>query len=340
MKNYIHYLFILITISVTVSCENELPFNIKENPPKLVMNALINADSLSNILFLNFTGRENMGHVQNVTLEVRVNGQVKETLRPLPIETNNGQQCRFNITRTFNPGDLVCFDAFTDDHNYHVWAEVTVPQRLDEIENIDTLTVPLTQNGFTHDYMRYKITFRDRPNEINYYRIAVEKQMSLWGYNYKEEGEGDTYTHWTKHISYSFIGREDVVLTDGQPSTGDDENNGLFDTPKNIYGVFDDSRFKNTSYTMTIYNNPDIENDYDHNGYYEGMDVIIRLLSITETEYYYLKALNLVDSDAYDETINEPIRYPSNVHGGTGMVGISTEVSKKVRIKTWKHPQF
>ena len=50
-------------------------------------------------------------------------------------------------------------------------------------------------------------------------------------------------------------------------------------------------------------------------GYYEGMDVIIRLLSITETEYYYLKALNLVDSDVYDETINEPLRYPSNQHG-------------------------
>lgn len=63
------------------------------------------------------------------------------------------------------------------------------------------------------------------------------------------------------------------------------------------------------------------------------MDIIVRLLSITETEYYYLKALNLVDSDVYDETINEPLRYPSNVHGGTGMVSISTEVSQTVRIR-------
>lgn len=59
------------------------------------------------------------------------------------------------------------------------------------------------------------------------------------------------------------------------------------------------------------------------------MDIIIHLRSITEVEYYYLKALNLVDSDIYDETIDEPIKYPSNVHGGTGMIGISTEVSKK-----------
>ncbi|WP_418486231.1 hypothetical protein, partial [Dysosmobacter sp.] len=35
------------------------------------------------------------------------------------------------------------------------------------------------------------------------------------------------------------------------------------------------------------------------------------------------EALNLADSDAYDETINEPIKYPGNVHGGVGIVGIS-----------------
>ncbi|KAB6260484.1 DUF4249 domain-containing protein, partial [Bacteroides xylanisolvens] len=41
----------------------------------------------------------------------------------------------------------------------------------------------------------------------------------------------------------------------------------------------------------------------------------------------------LVDSDAYDETINEPIKYPSNVHGGIGMIGISTETSKIIHIE-------
>lgn len=333
MKTHIHYLSILITILVFISCQNELPFDIKKNPPKLTMNALINADSLTNVLFLNFTGRENTNHVQDVTLEIRVNGQLKESLRPLPV-TKDEQQCRFTITTKFTPGDAVRIDAITDDGNYHAWAEVGVPQRLAEIESIDTLTVPLKQNGYSRNYMRYKITFKDRPNEKNYYRIAIDKQMSMWGYNH-EEGGGD-YIYWTKHISYSFIGREDIVLTDGHPSTGDDEDSGLFDAAQNIYGVFDDSRFQNSSYTMTIYNNPEVEYDKDQAGFYEGMDVIIRLLSITETEYYYLKALNLVDSGVYDETINEPIRYPSNVHGGTGIVGISTEISKKVRIRTWQ----
>ena len=332
MKTYIyHPLILLVIILVTVSCENELPFNIKDNPPKLVMNAFINADSMTNVLFLNLTGKNYANHIENATVEVHVNGELRETLRPLPMETEYDKQCRFNITGKFASGEVVRIDAMTDDGKYHAWAEITVPQRLDKIENIDTLTVPLTQNGHTQDYMRYKITFKDRPNEANFYRIVVDKQMRLWGYNHEEGGED--YLHWTKHISYSFIGREDIVLTDGQPSTGDDEDNGLFDTAKNIYGVFDDSRFRDTSYTMTVYNDPAIPYNNNYNGYYEGMDVIIRLLSITETEYYYLKALNLVDSDVYDETINEPLRYPSNVHGGTGMIGISTEVSQTVRIR-------
>ena len=57
MRTYTyHPLILLVIILSTVSCENELPFNIKDNPPKLVMNAFINADSLTNVLFLNLTG--------------------------------------------------------------------------------------------------------------------------------------------------------------------------------------------------------------------------------------------------------------------------------------------
>ena len=66
----------------------------------------------------------------------------------------------------------------------------------------------------------------------------------------------------------------------------------MFDTVKNIYGVFDDSRFKNTSYTMTVYNQTNVEGLSKY-GTNVKMDMIVRLLSITETEYYYLKALNL-----------------------------------------------
>ena len=70
MRTRICYPFILlIALLTTVSCENELPFSVKDNPPKLVMNAPINADSLTNVLYLNFTGRGYATHVENATVE-------------------------------------------------------------------------------------------------------------------------------------------------------------------------------------------------------------------------------------------------------------------------------
>lgn len=327
MKNHIYYPFILlVTLLTAVSCENELPFNVKDNPPKLVMNALINADSPTNVLFLNFTGRNNATHVTNATVEIRVNGELSEDLRPLPPKHEEDMQCRFNITSKFTPGDIVRIDAHTNDGQYHAWTEITVPQRPNEIANIDTLTVPLNQYNYIQNYLRYKISIKDRPNENNYYRLIVDKQMSVKSHN-GETGEPVTQT---VH-RYNFIGREDVVLTDGKPTTSDDENNGMFDTVRNIYGVFDDTRFKDTSYIMTVYNQTDNEIFSEDNSNV-NIDVFIRLLSITEMEYYYLKALNLIDTDAYDETINEPIKFPGNIQGGIGFVGISTEVSKVIHI--------
>lgn len=334
MRRYFCYLTALISTLIIGSCQNELPFSIKDNPPKLVMNALINADSPTNILYLNFTGKENTTLAWNATVEVRINGQVTESLRPLPLEQEEiNPQSRFEISSNFTPGDVVRIDAYTDDGQFHAWAEVTVPQRPLEIEHIDTLTVPLKQSYSTQDCLRYKITINDRPGETNYYRIIVDKQTTLWDYNHNG-GESDRH-YWTLH-SYSFVGREDIVLTDGKPITGDDEDNGMFDTTRNVYGVFDDSRFKDTSYIMTVYNSNHIDIRRD-DGYFHRMDVFIRLQSITETEYYYLKALNYIDSDAYDETINEPIKFPGNVNGGTGIVSISTEVSQKIEIRKPQH---
>lgn len=332
MRTFIHYLLIAVSVLTIVSCENELPFNAKNNPSKLVMNALINADSLTNIVFLNFTGREHITHIQDATLEVRVNGDLKEQLRPLPIELENmSPQCRFSITCKLSPGDVLRLDAFTDDGQHHVWAEVTVPRHPTEIENIDTLTVPFTVNSFTTEYLRHKITFSDLPNEDNYYRIIMDTRVIQTKLN--DNNEVIT-TSWH---NYNYAYREDIVLTDGQPSSENDAENGLFDTTKNVYGVFNDSRFKNSTYTMTVhvprYLFQDIE-DYPY--LTKKIDITIHLLSITETEYYYLRALNLTNSDSFDETINEPVKFPSNVNGGTGFVGVSTEVSKVIQISDIK----
>lgn len=330
MKPYMHYLFLLIVTLAIVSCENELSFSTKDNPPKLVMNALINADSVTNVVYLNLTGKEQVTHILNATLTVHVNGKLTESLRPLPIPPNAVPQCSFTMKGKFTPEDVVRLDAFTDDGQYHAWAEVTIPRRPDNIEEIDTLTVPLTQSGYTRNHLRHKITIKDLTGEDNYYRLVMDTRVIQTKLN----GNKEIIATQTWH-NYNFVSREDVVLTDGQPTTGSDEENSMFDTTKNTYGVFNDSRFKNSIYTMTVYVPSELFRGIDPLGPFlsEQADITVRLLSITETEYYYLRALNLASSDAYDEMLSEPIKYPSNVHGGTGIVGASTETSKIIHIK-------
>lgn len=324
---FLRYLpLLLCLLALTTACEKEIPYDFKEHPTKLVMNALINADKETNMLYLNFTGKERSSSTQNARLEVRVNGVLKEELQPVYSGSEPVYPCQFKISTRFAPGDVVRMDAFAEEGLYHAWAEVEVPQRPAPIRQVEHSWTPLVQNGYSREYMRYRISIEDRPGEQNFYRLVVDQQteVELW-----EPGEDGKPQRQVRHI-YEFIGREDVVLTDGQPMNGDDEDNGLFDTVKNMYAVFDDSRFQDTSYTMTVYNRPEI-NTYSYEKFIR-MDVVFRLESLSETAYYYLKALNTIESDGYDEAINEPISFPSNVHGGTGIVSISTGNTYTVNI--------
>ena len=317
MKKHIASLFSALTVLLAVSCKNEIPFDINENPPKLVMNAFINADSLTNYLFLNLTGRRQPTHVEDASLEVRVNGMLREKLRPMAVEA-------------------------TADGLHHAWAEVTVPQRMTQALQVETANASLRRHGAVQEFLCYKITLNDIPNEKNFYRLIVDKQTK-WFSRFEERNllhpENETLQGNKKILTetyhdYQYIFREDVVLTDGHPQSDAEEENGMFDNASNVYGVFDDSRFESSPYTLTVYNNPSpqryggIQNILRYT-----VDVYIRLLSITEAEYYYLKALNIIDSDVFDEVLNEPISYPSNVHGGTGIVGISTEISKVIHLE-------
>lgn len=111
---------------------------------------------------------------------------------------------------------------------------------------------------------------------------------------------------------------------------------------ENIYGVFDNSRFAGQSYTMTVYATsyeewPDLFPP--HTVKRKISDCHVRLLSINETDFLYFKALNLIDSDVYDETIMEPIVFAKNVHGGLGIVSISTETSVKINLTDEKYDE-
>ena len=338
-REYLPLLFLLpVFIS---SCENEIIFDKEANPPKLVMNALINADSTYNVLYLNKSGQTAIGHVTDASVEVRVNGILVEAPEALPMpegETGSLQK-RFLITTKFQPGDQVRIDAMTGDGAHHAWAEVSVPQPPMPIIRVDTATVSVNEYGnFYTDRLRYRITFSDRPEHArNYYRLILERRSTVYATVFSPERKDTVLTG----RDVRMLSREDVVLTDGHPSLSGNDNN-LFDQEENIYGVFDNSRFAGQSYTMTVYSSsyeawPVLSTP--HILRREVKECYVRLLSINETDFLYLKALNLIDSDAYDETM-EPIVFASNVHGGLGIVSISTETSTKIILTDKKYDEW
>lgn len=333
IKKYICQLPLLLMLLLS-SCENEIPFNKEANPPKLVINALINADSINNILYLNKTGQSVISNVTDASVEIRVNGVPVETPQALPIRAGEdfiSLQKRFLITTKFRPGDKVRIDAWTGDGEYHAWAEVTVPQPPMPIERVDTATALVNEyDSYYTNRLRYRITFSDRPNEANYYRLILDQRSTIYA-TITSPSIRDTVLTWQ---NFKMLAREDMVLTDGHPTLSGNDND-LFEQAENIYGVFDDNRFAGQSYTMTVY--PSAYEEWPalfspHVVTRKVRDCYVRILSISETDFQYFKALNLIDSDVYDATIMEPVVFASNVHGGLGIVSISTETSVRINL--------
>ncbi len=332
MKRH-HILWLSGCIILFLACENEIDLNFEERPPRLIMNALINNDNDQNYLYLNMTGPYATANVKDATVEIQVNGELVETPQPDRFDWEGDYQLQFPIHSRFRPGDVVRIDARTPDGKHHAWAEVTAPQPA-TIVGVDTLsTRRLVNTRYSNnswmDLLRYRITIKDRPQERNFYRLVVEAYDTVAVYI-----PDSLKTNILASVHNTMNIDEDVVLTDGRPSSSDDE---MFTQPKNIYAVFDDHRFRDKDYTLNVYSTPlantgeftwySWPDSYQVHYLWVRTRINIRLQSISEAEFRYLKILNVIDSDAYDEVLNEPITFPSNVHGGTGFVSISSSTS-------------
>ncbi|MDO4715394.1 MAG: DUF4249 domain-containing protein [Bacteroidales bacterium] len=314
--------YILFVAWVTfVACTNELPYDQLEREPRLIMNALINADAEAQELSLFLTGRDrSMPLQQGATLAISVNGQRRYTLRS---DNDAMGKSKFVFDADFNSGDRVRFDVNTDDGKYHAWAEVVVPEMPQAASDFrEQRAAPLSSYG-SNLVTRYNFTIHDDPTVRNYYRLSAGYIKEYYMAN------ADTSTmairpwsHVFRSAHYAYNSREDMALSDGLPTPRQEENDeiGLVGM-SNITGVFDDTYFIGGRYMMSIYQ------ERQSNLYQVMPDSVAELAeiaieAISEDYYHYLRALNIFDSDMYTEELSQPIVFPSNVQGGTGMVTI------------------
>lgn len=325
---YISFTCAVVLLLLLSSCENDMDFDTGNIPPKLTLNGFIYADSLNNKLYLSLTGETDPQRVSGATVEVTVNGEQRQVLTATVVKDTPLHSVE--VTTPLRPGDRVRIDAHTDDGKHHAWVEETIPQPV-QIQQIDTSRVAVPPKPYyqSDKNLRFRIRFTDRPGEKNYYRIVLEQRHTIRGKTMQGNETSALYKY------FGFWPWEDIALTDGRPATSEELDTELFERATNIYGVFDDSWFRDTDYTLNLQvamSNYFATSDMDFIPEYWDMDMAVRLLSITESEYYYLSTLNVNDSDILDEYISDPIKFPSNVHGGNGFVGISSENGVVMRI--------
>ncbi len=325
MGKYLSILFIVLS-ALFSACENELPYQERPQEPQLLMNAFLEVGKEENEVKL-FMIKPNIDATTSVTngsVIVYVNGEKTETVEVDPY--SNWGLC--TLKSQFRPGDRVRLEATAEDGEYQANAEVEFPQPIEEMIRVDTLHTQLKGLYGMQDCMRYRIAIHDRPGEKNYYRLIIQENT----YRTSLE-DGVTYGPFVSEPD--IINQEDIVLTDGHLTTADDDEFGILDmTIRNVRNIFTDSRFTNGPYTLNVYTSYPYFHDWGSEDYKKHIrfDVVVRLQCITEAQYRYMRAMNCLDSDDYNETFMEPVIVPQNVSGGLGFVGASSEQQVTLRM--------
>lgn len=314
----------LALISILTSCENRLEFDFGTKDSRFVINALLNADSINNEVYVSYTDPYQATPANDVIVKVYVNGDLKETVDQS--ETiNNNVGAKYPIHCKFKVNDLVKIDVSTKENSKHAWAEVKVlpPTPIEKIEVSPKEYVNVVLGYKKH--FQFKITINDHSQgEDYYYRLVPESYIRTKEGAIRVGSKNEVHYQLEKRIAMYLD--NDFVLMDGNPITSNDNQNTAISTVYNYYGVFSNKLFKDQSYTLNI----------SIPTFYHLDNVIIRLLRISKQEYNYFKAINTIDSDIFGDEFCEPVIFDTNVNGGLGIVSISSESSQKFQVMTPK----
>ncbi|MDR1004428.1 MAG: DUF4249 domain-containing protein [Prevotellaceae bacterium] len=309
---------------------NDIPYTPAHRPVQLIMNALLESGAAENNVYLYLSDIDTIRAVNGATVTLSVNGNVVETGSELPqvdlpdyLDQSSlpglVRSARYRFTTPLHPDDEVTLHAVTARGERHATASLTVPRPVEAL-CVDTVQTTILYNNASRPVTQYNITLTDNALRSDYYRLEILHECTACG----KYGNGrDTVITW-QHI-LPVINFDEPVLSDGRLSIGDLEGDEVDLLAENRYNIFTDNRFAGGSYTLKVYTAP--ADLYPPASMYDVTRLdrrpVVRLLTITEAEYHYLKVLNLLAWDGFASDLMEPLLIPSNVVGGTGFVGAS-----------------
>lgn len=327
MKSIYFYILLFIGLVSLSSCYHDIDMNEYRSEPTLVLNAAISSDtvvmaSISHTQFF-YEIRETDVDIENADVKLFVNGGFKEKMVWKQVELNrytnySDVEDRVGIYfSSYRPkyGDRIKITA--DYNGQHVWAEddvikpveiISVKPEIKKSDKSGGTQYVVDEKGnwveqpiYGHE-ITYNITFKDVPDENNYYCIRLGSE-----YNYPL-GETIDYS-----LDPVFIDQVDFI--DGIAGQGEINGQGG--------RSFTDYLFEGKEYTMKI------REPFGYGGEIPSESIYrrITLYSLSESYYKYLSVSLNGEEDTATSSLTqigfiEPTKTHCNVIGGLGILGM------------------
>ena len=300
MKKTVFYTVLIISILQFCGCEKDIHFGGKEPAPKMIVNAVINARSDTNLIKISesvfdFSGQK-PGIVENPDMQLSINGK---TCNQLWLDTIIGVHAYYKFASELNAGDKIEFSAHTPKHGTVKGYDI-VPDNTVEVKNID-------HSWFFKDgagYLRLYVTLKDNPQERNFYRIVVRTKGVL-----EHPSIQEPIDYWV--LKKNFI--DDEMLFHNPTET---EEKG---SAANFYRIFTDDLFQGKEYTLNIYIEDANAADGPWNDYVRQY-VKVEIHTLSEKLYQNLYSQELATGTTSD-IFSEPVKIYTNMQGGYGVWG-------------------
>ncbi len=309
-----HRLVILLSLLVSVSCEDRLWFSTPKEEKILNVNGLLDTSDSLHTLRVAYATSEKAIPAEDVSVLCHVNG------REVPVDAGE-RKGDFLFRAELRPSDLVSLRVVSP--GTEAFTESVVPRQA------EIGTVQVTRDG---EVFVCRIEVRDIPEEDSFYRLDIRGRQRVYGrqsgLEYKSEGAlavdpsgdpvlgksrvSDRYSY--QHLEYNGVIFSDEAFRDGRISFTVRVGLNQLDEPYFWY---------------SLEGSP-----VDYHGI---SSLVVKLSSIPRedyelTEYFRFQWDDLYDNLGFLSYFEEEGVYPNNVENAIGNVFVRSSVSQAVDI--------
>lgn len=294
-------------------------FDVKKKDPKIVMNAILNPDSVLQVHLSRSIGtldKEEITWITNANVAVYEGDMLITTLDSF----KNGYYFKSSFRPTENKEYRITAMA---DGFEPVTSTIKTMQKV-YIEKVDTVK-RLIRDEWGDEYYAYEvgISFNDPADGNNYYIVEIRKNMYSFEYHYPENADPVIDTVIYKGL-LSLMTKENQVEMAMNEQYVEQVSNSNMEVYKYGTGfIFTDKLFNGENYTIKVLiREGDLWTLYS-TGTSDFLEISLK--SISKEMYLFLKSYSMYSIDPLNRFFQESVTLYTNVENGLGLMASMAE---------------